>query len=98
MKPSKICLFRRLIVNQRHTVNEGRRSICRFLLVRRVGGEWREGTSQAPTEENEMDATHHVKAWRLRLRDRQVELKNHHIHVLSVLKATGVFKVAQRGE
>jgi hypothetical protein len=41
-----------------------------------------------------VDAKHHVKAWQLiiiggRLR----ELKHHRIHVLSVLKATAVFKL-----
>jgi len=69
VKPSKICFFRRLIVNRWHAVIDGFHSIRRFLLVSRVG-EWRVDVGErlyyiVSTLKNEIDATDHVKAWQL---------------------------------
>jgi hypothetical protein len=65
VKPSKICLFRRLIVDRWHAVIDGFHSIRRFLLVSRVG-EWRVDVGETLYSlhlKNEIDATDHVKAW-----------------------------------
>jgi len=54
----------------------------------------REETLDSLHSENEMDAMHHVKAWQLIIIGGQLqELKYHHVHVLSYLKATVVSKL-----